>query len=205
MELILLNTTEGWQSGWIRYYGDEGERLAVKPMGAASATAFRYSIAPGGLHVMQTDGSPVGVAAGWAEVVPDSGTTTPAGAGIFSRSSQGCLITESGVPSAGATTRARIYVDMSNGHDSGLAIAAIDGAPLRLEMKARRSDGTELAEGGSGTLDLPGNGHRAAFASQWVAGLGAGFRGVLAISAPAQFAAVTLRSLVNALSSARRL
>ena len=47
-------------------------------------------------------------------------------------------------------------------------------------------------------MDLPGNGHLAAFAGQWIAGLPANFRGLLEISSPTQFTALTLRSLINA-------
>ena len=197
-KLILLNTSGTAQNGWVRFFGDGGMPITVKPAGGAAAdSAFRYAIAPGGVYLLQTDGSPVQATVGWAEVVPDNGTGTPVGAGIFSRSVGEVLITESGVPSAQPTTRARIYVDMSNGHDSGIVVAAVGGAPLRLDLKARNSDGTELAGGGTATLDLAGKGHQAAFPWQWIAGLEPGFRGVLDISGPAEFAAITLRSLVN--------
>ena len=50
---------------------------------------------------------------------------------------------------------------------------------------------------GSGSLDLPGNGHEAKFDYQFISSLQGGFTGVLEISSSSPFAALTLRSLVN--------
>ena len=68
----------------------------------------------------------------------------------------------------------------------------------QVTVRASQMDGAGPVSGEGTILDLPGNGHRAAFARQWIAGLPAGFRGLLEISAPTQFAALTMRSLVNA-------
>jgi hypothetical protein len=50
---------------------------------------------------------------------------------------------------------------------------------------------------GSGTLDLEGHGHEAKFAGQFIPSLPAGFTGVLDVSAPTPFVALTLRALSN--------
>ena len=171
--------------------------MAVGRSGGPADVAFRYSIPPGGLYQFQSDGSPLEAHVGAAQLTPDAGSTTPVGAGLFSRSSGEILVTESGVPSAAATTRARVFVDLTEGHDSGLAIVNASGAAGQLAVRAYAMDGTELAGAGVATVDLPGNGHRAAFARQWIAGLPAGFRGQLEISSSTQFAALTLRALVN--------
>jgi len=195
--LILLNTTDRTQSGTISFYADGGGPLVVGRSGGQADTVFRYSIEAGGLYLFQSDGSPVEAHVGSVQLIPDAGSTTPAGAGLFSRSSDGILVTESGVPSAVATMRALVFVDLTEGHDSGLAIANAGSSAAQVTVRAYQTDGTGPVSGGSTTVDLQGNGHRAAFARQWITGLPAGFRGLLEISSPTQFAALTLRSLVN--------
>jgi hypothetical protein len=195
--LILLNTSGATQTGTLRFYADDGTPMVVGRIDGASDTNFRYSIPAVGAYLLQTDGSPGTVHVGSLQLTPDTGTTTPVGAGLFSRTSGGNLVTESGVAAATPTNHARVYVDLSGGHDSGLALAATDGGSQTVTLRAYQADGATAAGAGSATVNLGGNGHRAAFVGQWISGLPANFRGVLDISAPATFAALTLRSLVN--------
>jgi hypothetical protein len=119
------------------------------------------------------------------------------GAGIFSYTSNGYLTTETGIASAAVTTHARIVVDISRGHDSGLAVSATGDAPLSIVLAAYQQDGVTPAGDLGATLNLPGNGHKAGFVWQWISGLPAEFQGVLDISAATPFAALTLRTLMN--------
>jgi hypothetical protein len=131
------------------------------------------------------------------QLTPDADTSTPVGAGVFSFNPGNILITESGVSAATPTTHARIYVDLSEGHDTGLAIANPGSASASINLTAFQSDGvTGIGTSGSPLL-LSANGHSAKFADQFVAGLPAGFRGVLDISSATPFAALTMRSLIN--------
>jgi phosphatidylethanolamine-binding protein (PEBP) family uncharacterized protein len=196
--LVLLNTTDRLEEGWVRLYDDQGAPLTLAMTGGGRGSSFRYSIVPGGLSVFQTDGSSAALRMGSVQVIPDAGTMAPTGAGLFHRSRNGALVTEAGVPRSPGTTRARIFVDLSGGHDTGLALAAVDGTAVQVELSAYRNDGTKVAGVANALLDLPGNGHRAAFAGELLAGLPAGFRGVLELASPRPFAAVTLRSLTNA-------
>jgi YD repeat-containing protein len=198
--LILLNTSSETETGTVRFIDDTGSALTVRlASGGNAAGQFPYSIPPRGLVRIVTDGSPSKVNIGWAQVSPDSGSASPVGAGIFSYSPEGVLITESGVPSAVATSRALIYVDRSGGHDTGLAVSNPTRSSLRLTMNAYQADGVTLAGSGAGTLDLSPEGHEAKFVGQLVpGGIPAGFTGVLDISGSAAFAALTLRSLINA-------
>ena len=107
-------------------------------------------------------------------------------------------MTESGVPAAAPTTRARIFVDKSSGHDTGLALGIPGSTAATVTLRAFELDGVTPAGNNPGTLNLNGNGHRAEFAGQRISGLPQGFRGVLEISSDTPFVALTLRSLVNA-------
>ncbi|MBZ5535027.1 MAG: hypothetical protein LAO31_03650 [Acidobacteriia bacterium] len=196
--LILLNSSSAWESGSIQILDNSGVPLAVHLTGdpGGVSSQFRYGIPPGGFYTLQTDGSPSGVNTGSVQVMPDTFSLAPVGAGVFSYATGGIRVTESGIPSATATTHARIYVDLSGDHNTGIAIAAPDGRPLHLTLNAFRVDGVTPA--GSGFLDLTGNGHGASFANELIRSLPDGFTGVLDISAPSPFVALTLRSLENA-------
>ncbi|HYK88033.1 MAG TPA: PPC domain-containing protein, partial [Acidobacteriota bacterium] len=192
---ILVNTSNLVESGKMQLYLDNGSPFQVQPVGGTPASSFAYSISPGGVFVFETDGSPSATRSGWAQITPDSGTSTPAGAGVFSFSQGGILVTQSGIPSATPTTHARIYVDMTGQHNTGLAIANPGGAALNVTVTAFQTDGTTGA--GSGSVSLVPLGHAAAFAGQFISGLPSGFTGVLDISAPQPFVSLTLRSLQN--------
>ena len=163
-----------------------------------SQSSFDYSIPPGGVFTLQSDGSPTVANAGSVQVEPNgSNPNAPVGAGVLSFTQGGALVTESGIPSATPTTRARIFVDLTGGHNTGLAIASPGGSSLQLTLTAFQNDGSTFA--GSNVTTLNGNGHTAAFAGQFIPGLPGSFTtGVLEISAASPFVALTLRSLNNA-------
>jgi hypothetical protein len=171
--------------------------LPVHPEGSSSdySSTFTYSIPPDGVYILTTDGSQGDVRSGAIQVIPDTGTATPAGEGLFSYAPHGTLVTESGVPSATPTTHAQIYIDHSNNHLVGLAIAVPGNAGVRVSLKAYQTDGSTLA--GSGSLEIAAEGHVSKFVHELIPGLPAGFTGILDISAPSPFSALTLRSLTN--------
>ncbi len=196
--LIMMNTSNTTETGVIHFYSNSGSPLAVRMIDTAAAdTRFPYSIPPGGFLRLVTDGSPANVSAGWALLIPDSGLNSPVSAAIFSFAQSGTLVTESGVPAVTPTTHARIYVDKSGGHDTGLAVANPGSASMRITATAYQSDGVTRAGSGQGTVDLLSMGHDAKFAGQVIPDLPPGFTGILDLSSPAPFTALTLRSLVN--------
>ncbi len=196
--VVLLNTSNAAQSGTLNTYAGDGSPLAVQTVNGPAGSAFAYSIPPGGTYVLRTDGSPAATNVGWVSLTPGSGTTTPVGAGIFEYSQNGVLTAESGIPSAALTTHARIFVDTSEGHDTGLALANPGSGSASIVLTAYQMDGSTRAGTGQGSVVLNANGHAAGFVDQQIAGLPAGFQGVLDIASSSPFAALTLRSLVNA-------
>ncbi len=201
--LILLNTSDAPETGTISFYDGEGGPLIVKPAGGSGSSTFPYSIQPGGVFLFQSDGMPVSVDEGSVQLTPDAGTWTPAGAGVFGVSKNGILVSESGIPAAQPTTHARIYVDLSGQHDTGLAIANTSNTSAAITMTAFQADGVTRVGASKGPIQLPAKGHSAHFVDELIAGLPAGFTGVLDISCPsnpfssARCAALTLRSLYN--------
>ncbi len=195
--LVLLNTSTNIETGTLQILDDKGAPLVVNQVGGIAGSSFKYSIPPGGVFRFQTDGLPASTNVGWAQLTPDAGTSTPVGAGVVSYNPGNVLVTESGIPAAIPTTHARIYVDLSGNHDTGLAIANPSNTAASITIKAFRSDGVNGVGTSQGPLQLPGNGHSAQFADQFVAGLPPGLTGVLDVASATPFAALTVRSLIN--------
>jgi hypothetical protein len=194
---VLLNTSNAVETGTLQFLDDNGHPLVVNQVGGKTDSAFPYSIPSGGAFRLQTDGSPTSAGAGWVQLIANAGTSTPVGAGVFSYNPLSILLTESGVPAAVATTHARVYVDMSGGHDTGLAIANPASANANITITAFQSDGVTGIGASKALPPLAGNGHTAAFAESFVSGLPAGFTGVLDIASATPFVALALRSLNN--------
>ncbi len=196
--LILMNTSGSVETGVVRFYGNNGSALAVRMIdGSTADTRFPYSIPAGGFLRLVTDGSPSNVNVGWAQLTPDSGMNAPVSAAIFSLTQSGTLVTESGVPAVASTTHARIYVDMSGGHDTGLAVANPGNSSMRITAMAYQLDGVTRAGSSQALVDLAPLGHEAKFAGELVPYLPPGFTGLLDLSSSVPFAALTLRSLTN--------
>jgi phosphatidylethanolamine-binding protein (PEBP) family uncharacterized protein len=193
---ILMNPASQTQSGTLRFFADSGDPMIVRSSAGDAGSVFSYSIQANGAAVLETDGSSPSLRSGSVQLSPDPGSFTPVAAGLFSRTTSGALITESGIPSAVPGSHVRVYVDMLDGHDSGVAIAAT-GAGAVVSLSAYSSDASSTVGQRPAPLSLASNGHAAAFVRQWVAGIPAGFRGVLDISSPSSFAALTLRALTN--------
>jgi photosystem II stability/assembly factor-like uncharacterized protein len=197
--LILMNTSNAVQSGVVRFFKDDGSPLSMRMISAKTTAAqIQYSIQSGGFLWLQTDGTPSSANTGWAQLVPDSGTTAPMSAAIFGLAVSGTLVTETGVPAVAATSHARIYIDKSGGHDTGLAIDNPGNAAIQVTAAAFQKDGTMPAGKGSVSINLPVLGHMGMFVGQLIEGLPDGFTGVLDLSSSSPFGAVTLRSLINA-------
>ncbi len=102
------------------------------------------------------------------------------------------MVTESGIPAATPTTHARIFVDKSGGHDTGLAIAAPDSAGVNVNVKVFQKDGKTAAGNSNAPVTLGGNGHKAAFVGELLSGLPDGFTGLLDISSSSPYVTLTL-------------
>jgi hypothetical protein len=195
--LVFMNTSDSVEAGVIRFRDKDGAPLNVRMSGeTTSAPEVFYQIPAKGAVRLETDGSPSEVNVGWAQLVPTQGST-PVGAGLYGFTVNGSLETESGISSSLPTNHARIYVDQSSRHYTGLAIVAVDDAAMEVNLHAYQIDGTTPAGSGPGTIPLPGFGHHSAFVNELIAGLPDDFTGILDIEAATPFAALTLRALTN--------
>jgi hypothetical protein len=195
--LVLLNTSSQTETGTLQILDNSGVPLTVHRVAGTTDSSFQYSIPAGGAFHFQSDGFPGLTTTGWSRLIPNSGTMTPIGSGVFTYNPDGILVSESGIPSTIPTTQARVYVDMSKNHNTGLAIANVGSAAAAISVNAFQMDGVSAVGTSWGPLSLAGYGHDAKFADQFIEGLPEGFRGVLDISSAAPFAALTVRSLYN--------
>ncbi len=194
--VLLLNTSSQQESGTLQLLDNSGNPLVVNQAGGSTNSSFPYSIPPNGAFRFQTDGSPADVKVGWVRLAPDTGSQAPIGSGVFGYNPDTVLVSESGIPSAVSTTHARVYVDLSGNHNTGLAIASL-GVAANIAVNAFQIDGVTAIGTSQGPLQLAANGHDAKFATDFISGLPAGFTGVLDISSTTPFAALTMRLLRN--------
>ncbi len=76
-----------------------------------------------------------------------------------------------------------------------MAVANPANTNASITTRAYQTDGVTAIGTSQNPLQLPGNGHSAKFATEFIAGLPAGFTGVLDITSATPFVALTLRSL----------
>jgi photosystem II stability/assembly factor-like uncharacterized protein len=194
--LIVLNASNAPESGVLLFFDRQGAPLRVGQAGGTGRSSVPYSIQPGAILVFQAEGSSGDVVEGSAQVVPDAETSTPSAAGVFGFSRDGVLVTESGIPAAEPTTHARIYVDESGGHGTGLALTRPPGAGMSVLLKAYQMDG-KTPVGAPVPVFVSSSGHAAGFVSRMIPGIPSGFKGILDLSSDSPFAALTLRSMTN--------
>jgi hypothetical protein len=194
--VTLLNTSAVMLAGTIALFDDSGTPLSVRSIEGGSGSTFSYSIPSGGAFVFQTDGSPGSAHTGWIKVTPNAGNAAPVGSALFSYSPAGILITESGVPAAAPTTHARVYIDKSGRHDTGIAIAS-PGSPADVTMTAFQNNGTALPGNNTTLVKVVSNGHKAAFAGELLSNLQDGFTGIADLTSSSPFVVLTLRFLRN--------
>jgi hypothetical protein len=195
--LILLNTSNTTERGTLQALDNNGSPLVVNRVGGTTDSSFSYAIPPGGVFRFQTDGSAADLKVGWIRLIPSFWSPAPIGSGVFSYNPGNIMISESGIPSAVSTTHARVYMDLSGDHNTGLAIANLDSIAASITIRAFQNDGVTTAGTSQSPLQLNALGHDAKFSDQFILGLPAGFTGVLDISSVTPFAALTMRSLVN--------
>jgi hypothetical protein len=195
--LVLLNTSNEVETGILQFVDDSGALTVVHPVGGSPSSVFLYSIPAGGVFHLQTDGASSKANVGWVRLIPESFTPTPVGLGIFSFNPESILVSESGIPATNYTTHARVYIDLSKNHNTGLALGNPGDAPQTITLSAYERDGITRVGNGEGTLRLAGNAHTARFANQLIQGLPSEYTGVFDVNSDTPFAALTMRFLSN--------
>jgi hypothetical protein len=187
------------QSGQLVFWNDDGSAatIAIEGNGPPSHS-FAYAIPARGIRIFRSSGQGANVRVGWAEAVPDPFRTAPAGAGIFQLAGNGVVVSEAGVPGSPPLRQLAAIVDLSAGHNIGVALSNPGNVPLPLHLTVTKNDGSEFA---SANLTLLPRGHVSRFVTEMFSGMPAGFLGELhaTVTDPAAsgVSALTLRSFIN--------
>jgi enterochelin esterase-like enzyme len=195
--ITLLNSSGDREKGLLEFFDNSGNLLVFTPVGGTAIYSIPYDIPASGIYRMRSNGSATDAKVGWVRVTPNSGNSTPAGSGVFCYNPVNVLTTESGIPSVRSTTHARIFIDLTENHNTGLAIVNVNTVKASIAIQAFQMDGVTPAGTSRGPLQLMALGHDAEFADQFISGLPDDFMGVLDISASTPFAPLTTRSLYN--------
>jgi hypothetical protein len=192
-KVVLVNPTDTPLKGTIRFAGSVG------------MTAVPYSIPSRSSVKVETQGSGATVAVGSIQVNPDPISITPSGIVIFSFTSNGTVVSETGVPGVRPAQAFRTYVENSGSFgspsslESGLAIFNPSDAAITVSLDLFSLNGQPF--GTQGHLMLPPSSQIPLFLSE-VPGfekLAPGFEGVIRIStdSPAGISAIALRGHYN--------
>lgn len=173
-------------------------------LGARTATAGVIVDAPpspevsyafvnrGGVSRTSTGTGSLGV--GYARIVPNSGSTTPAGLAIFGFRQNGILVTEAGVPASPLIRSGRIYAEVDGAVNTGLAVANPNGQPANMSFFFTDGGGTNF---GAGNTVVPANGQIAAFLNQAPFNGGNSIRGTFTFNSNVPVGVIALRGLSN--------
>ena len=202
-QVILVNPTDGTLTGNVQFFSQGSDTTsgaaATVTVDGVAASSFAYSIPGRSSRKFRTSGTPTATTSGSARIVPDGGTTTPSGLGVFSFKPDQFTVAEAGVPLLEPATTVRMYAESAPPIQTGVAVANPSSTPATVTFELTTLAG--VSTGLTGTATIPGDGQIAKFLDQ-ISGfenLTTPFQGVLRISttSTAGLSIVGLRSRVN--------
>ena len=152
-----------------------------------------FSLNGGGASFMTPgdDGTTIG---GYAQIIPEAGSTTPPGMAIFSFLNQGVVVSEASVPASTPIQSGRIYAEIGGSANTGLAIANPTSETAEVSFFFTDQEGSTVS---SGSLSLAANEHIARFLSEDEFNMDAPFEGTFTFGASVPVAVVALRGFTN--------
>ena len=159
---------------------------------AAGLNAQSFDIPANGGASITTAGDQPRTNSGQVRVV--ASPATPAGMAVFGYRVNGTLAAEATVPASPMTRSARIYAELANQVNTGLAVANPGNQPVDVSFSFVSSNGDPSRQG---ILSLPANGQTARFIDQEPFSATAPFVGTLTLTAPTPIVVIALRGLTN--------
>lgn len=138
--VFLLNNSADPVSAKLQLYSEGGDALPFK-IGATRAAEFPVTVPPGGGVTLESDGSTIPGAVGWARVT----TNKPLGGGAaftLSMKATGALQAEVGVPASPSTPVPAIYVDEQTDRSTALALTNPVDEPVTVRFRLAGQAGT---------------------------------------------------------------
>lgn len=198
-EILLMNPGPSAAEGEVAFRDRQGAEWMIATS-RGSGPRFPYQIPPGGVWQLKTLDSGASPRAGYVMVAPRAGQAPPAGNALFSSFPGGVLISQAGVPSVPATTRARLFVSRRKAAleatETGIAIANTAGQEARVRLLLFADDGRrKFAEE---TLELAAGHQLARFLGELFTALPEQMNGVLTVESDRPVSILSLRATTNA-------
>ena len=204
-QVILVNPTDSTITGTVGFLGPGSDTVAASPViltlaEGSTGSDFDYSIPPRSSQKFTTSNPSGALSTGSVRAVPNSGNAAPSGLVIFSYTSGGKTLSESGVSALPKGSAFRVYVETAGTPGlvgsirTGLAITNAADTSNTLTLEVTNLDGS-LADAPA-TIALPPSGQVARFLDQ-IFPLPDNFSGVLRITSTAEIAVIGLRLRVN--------
>jgi spore coat protein CotH len=195
-QIILVNPSDETLAGTVQFWG-QGTADAV----AQPETLLPYSVPPRSSSRLATAGIGTAVRSGSVRLVTTN--RLPVAVAVFSFTTGGVTVTQTGVPAISAASAFRMYVETSgDAIQSGVAVANTSPAPAAVTFELTTLSGTST--GLSGTITVPGSGQAAMFLNQ-IPGMQSvpkQFQGVLRVSTTSgPISVVGLRNRYNEVGS----
>jgi hypothetical protein len=183
---MLVNPTDTEMSGTLQFSDPSGVPVSNLPYILPARAARQFA----------TSASSETVRVGSVSVVPAQGTMAPAGSLVFSYEAGGVRITEAGVPAISSGTAFRIYVESSNGVQSGIALANTSSSDTTVRLEIMNLSGASVS---TTTVTLGAKSQIAKFLNELPGfqTLRTPLQGLLRITSTAPLAVIGLRSRTN--------
>jgi hypothetical protein len=134
------------------------------------------------------------VKTGYARIHASTGSQAPSGVAIFGRREAGVLVGETSVHAVSPLRAGRIFAEVGNGVNTGIAVANPNAADANISYYFTAGDGTTY---GAGTLILPGNSQLSRFLDQAPFNGGSTIQGTFSFNSTVPVAIIALQSLIN--------
>ena len=193
-DIALMNGTSTQITGTVDFRSPQGALVSLRINGTDTSTT-RYSIPPDGTQVFSTGAAGGLLQSGYITVRADEGQAGPVARSIISFRQDGKLLAMTGMFPAVSSNRARAFVDMTEGHDSDLAI--LNDSNRAADVRLTIFDSLGNAVQPSVTVTLQPQAQTAQLVSQLFPRLPRGFRGTVEINSLVPVQLVTLRSTLT--------
>ncbi len=126
---------------------DDPDYVPVTPPGTGTAGTESFSIPNLGGWSVTSNGTEVATGSGYGRIRAEAGSTTPSGIAIFGFRKGGVLIAEAGVPASEPVQAGRIFAEVREPVNTGLAIANPNDAPATILFHFRDAEGERFGDG----------------------------------------------------------
>ena len=177
--------------------GDAIYLTTVQVSPAITSTNSRaYAAANTGAVSFNSSGLASSVDVGYARVVPNTGSTTPAGSAIFGYRSNNVLISETSAAASPPIRSGRVFAEVNADFtvNTGIAIANPNPQPAAVSYFFTNAAGADL---GNGSFNIPANGQIARFLNEDPFNAAANFQGTFTLLSDVPVAVTALRGLTN--------